>query len=125
MSSWKGKTRGGVLGYKIFVWTLKYLGLSFAYFLLLFVVTYFIFPSSKAFRSIYYYFHKVQGYGVFRSLTSIYRNYYYFGQVLLDKIAMLAGLENKFTFDFEGEEYLRDCRKPAEPAGKECQHHPV
>jgi predicted LPLAT superfamily acyltransferase len=111
MSSWKGKTRGGVLGYKIFVWTLKYLGLSFAYFLLLFVVTYFIFSSSKAFRSIYHYFHKIQGYGFFRALTSIYRNYYLFGQVLLDKIAMLAGLQNKFTFDFEGEEYLRQMDK--------------
>ena len=107
MSSWKGKTRGGVLGYKIFVWTLKHFGLSFAYFLLLFVVTYFIFASRSAFRAIYRYFRGIHGYGVFRSVVSIYRNYYYFGQVLLDKIALLAGLQSRFTFDFEGEEYLR------------------
>jgi len=111
MSSWKGKTRGGVLGYKIFVWTLKYFGLPFAYFLLLFVVTYFIFSSGKAFRAVYYYFRKVLGYGVFRSLISIYRNYYYFGQVLVDKIALLSGIECRFTFDFEGEEYLRQMDK--------------
>jgi predicted LPLAT superfamily acyltransferase len=107
MSSWKGKTRGGVLGYKIFVWILRHTGLSFAYFILLFVVTYFIFSSGKAFKSIYFYFRKVLGYNVFRSCTSIYINYYYFGQVLLDKIALLAGLQKRFTFDFEGEEYLR------------------
>jgi predicted LPLAT superfamily acyltransferase len=38
-------------------------------------------------------------------------NYYYFGQVILDKISLLTGLENKFTFDFEGEEYLRQMDK--------------
>lgn len=107
MPSWKGQTRGGVLGYKIFVWTLKHLGISFAYFLLYFVVTYFIFASGKAFGSLYRYFRHIQGYNRIRSLFSIYRNYYIFGQVLLDKTAMLAGFQSKFTFDFEGEEYLR------------------
>lgn len=111
MSSWKGQTRGGVLGYKIFVWTLKFIGISFAYFLLYFVVTYFIFTSGKAFGSLYRYFHKIQKYSRFRSLISIYRNYYIFGQVLLDKLAMLAGFQSKFTFDFEGEEYLRQMDK--------------
>ena len=111
MSSWKGKTRGGILGYKIFVWALKYFGLSFAYFLLLFVVTYFIFSSRKAFHSIYFYFHSVLNYSIFRSLKNVYLNYYYFGQVILDKIALLTGLQNTFTFDFEGEEYLRQMDK--------------
>ena len=107
MSSWKGKTRGGVLGYKIFVWTLRYLGISFAYFLLYFVVTWFIFTSGKAFRSVYNYFRVMLRYSAGKSLISIYRNYYLFGQILLDKIAMMAGFQAKFTFDFEGEEYLR------------------
>jgi predicted LPLAT superfamily acyltransferase len=111
MPSWKGQTRGGVLGYKIFVWTLKTLGLSFAYFLLHFVVSYFIFTSGKAFGSLYRYFHDIRKYNPFRSLISIYRNYYIFGQVLLDKIALLAGFQHKFTFDFEGEEYLRQMDK--------------
>jgi len=47
------------------------------------------------------------GYGIFLSFFSVYRNYYLFGQVLLDKIAMLAGFQSKFSFDFEGEQYLR------------------
>ena len=107
MPSWKGKTRGGVLGYKIFVWTLKYFGISFAYFLLYFVVAYFFVSSGKAFRFIYQYFRKGMHFGATKSFISIYRNYYYFGQILVDKIAMLAGFQNRFTFDFEGEEYLR------------------
>jgi predicted LPLAT superfamily acyltransferase len=107
MSSWKGKTRGGVLGYKIFVWTLKHFGLPFAYFLLYFVVAYFILASGKAFGHNYRFFRNRIKYGKMRSLISIYRNYYIFGQVILDKIAMLAGFQYKFSFDFEGEEYLR------------------
>jgi len=107
MSSWEGKTRGGVLGYKIFVWTLKYTGISFAYFLLCFVVAYFVLASGKAFRPIYDYFRKMLKYSAGRSFISIYRNYYLFGQVLIDKIAMLSGFQAKFSFDFEGEEYLR------------------
>jgi predicted LPLAT superfamily acyltransferase len=107
MSSWEGKTRGGVLGYKIFVWTLKHLGLKFAYFLLSFVVVYFVFASGKAFRAIYNFYRQMMKYSRSRALISIYRNYYMFGQILLDKIAMLAGFRQKFTFDFEGEEHLR------------------
>ncbi len=107
MSSWEGKTRGGVLGYSIFVWTLKHLGLRFAYFLLSFVVIYFVAASGKAFRAIFNFYHQVMKYNRFRAFISIYRNYYMFGQILLDKIAMLAGFQQKFTFDFEGEEYLR------------------
>jgi predicted LPLAT superfamily acyltransferase len=107
MSSWEGKTRGGVLGYKIFVWTLKHLGLHFAYFLLSFVVIYFVAASGKAFMAIFHFYHKVMRYNRAKAFISIYRNYYMFGQILLDKIAMLAGFQQKFTFDFEGEEFLR------------------
>ena len=111
MESWEGKTRGGVLGYKIFVWTLRNFGISFAYFLLVFVVSYFIFTSGKAFRAVYRYFHERMNYGKLKSLISIYRNYYVFGQILVDKLALLAGFQHKFTFDFEGEEYLRQMDK--------------
>jgi predicted LPLAT superfamily acyltransferase len=107
MQSWQGKTRGGVLGYKIFVWTLKHLGLPFAYFLLYFVVSYYMFASRKAFRSIFNFYHTYLKFPFCRSLISVYRNYYNFGQVLIDKVAILAGFQSNFTFDFEGEEYLR------------------
>lgn len=107
MSSWEGKTRGGVLGYKIFVWTLKHLGLRFAYFLLSFVVVYFVATSGKAFTAIFHFYRQVMKYNRVKAFFSIYMNYYMFGQILLDKIAMLSGFQQKFTFDFEGEEHLR------------------
>ncbi|MEI7982562.1 MAG: lipid A biosynthesis acyltransferase, partial [Bacteroidota bacterium] len=66
-----------------------------------------IFASRKAFLSIFRFFHSILKFNFWKSLISIYINYYNFGQVLIDKIAMLAGFQSNFTFDFEGEEYLR------------------
>lgn len=87
---------------------LKYSGLSAAYFFLRFVVLYFIFFSPKAFKAIYNYFHKTLKQNTFLSLINIFRNYYVFGQILIDKVAVSSGFKNKFTFNFDGEEFLRD-----------------
>jgi len=111
MSSWKGKTRGGMLGYRIFILTIQYLGISFAYFILYFVVFYFTLSTPKAVKTTFHFQHRMLNKNIFISLLNIYRNFYWFGQVLLDKIAMLAGFQAKFTFDFEGEEYLRQMDK--------------
>ena len=111
MAEWEGKTRGGVLGYKIFVWALKNLGISAAYLILYPVVSYYILTAPAADRHIYRFYRRHLKFGRFRSVTGIFRNYYKFGQVLLDKIAMLAGFHQQFTFDFEGEEYLREMDK--------------
>jgi predicted LPLAT superfamily acyltransferase len=107
MKSWSGKTRGGILGYKIFVFLLSTFGLASAYLLLRFVSLYFVFFAPKAYRSIFSYFRNVHGYGVVKSFFKTYLNFYVFGQVLVDKVALLAGLTDKLTFDFEGEEFIR------------------
>lgn len=106
MSAWEGKTRGGKLGYQIFIWTLKNLGLGFAYFLLRFVAFYFLFATWEATRNLFVFYHRMLNYGSIRSCLMIYGNYNFFGQVLLDKVAMMAGLHSKFTFSFEGNEYI-------------------
>jgi predicted LPLAT superfamily acyltransferase len=38
----------------------------------------------------------------------VFKNNYKLGQVLIDKVALLAGFSNKFTFNFDGEEYIRE-----------------
>jgi predicted LPLAT superfamily acyltransferase len=106
MDSWEGKSRGSVLGYRIFVWSLTHLGLDFAYFLLVFVSTYFVFASGKAFKSMYYFFHDRLLQSPVKSFISIYRNYYLMGQGLIDKTAILAGLREKFKFILEGKDNL-------------------
>lgn len=107
MAGWKGKTRGGLTGYKIFIAVLKYLGLPFAYFLLYFVALYFFIFSPESFRNTFYFYSKRLGFGPLKSIFSVYRNYYLFGQVILDKTASMGGFSSKFSFDFEGEDHLR------------------
>jgi predicted LPLAT superfamily acyltransferase len=108
VASWKGQSRGNLLGYKIFVTLLKNFGLKPAYFLLRFVALYFFLFSPASFRHIYQVYRSRLKFGLLRSVIFVYRNYFVFGQVLLDKTATLAGFRSKFTFDFDGEQYLRE-----------------
>jgi len=104
MVSWDGKSKGGTLGYKIFIEILKYTHIRIAYFLLYFVTFWFFIFSEK--KGIRFYFKTIHNYSQLKTLISIYRNFYVFGQTLIDKTAILGGLSEKFTFDFEGEHYL-------------------
>ena len=106
MPQWEGKSRGNKLGYRIVFFVCKTWGVSAAYFLLRFVACYFFLFSWSSSRHIYRYFRLRQGYSRLKSVVNLYQNYYVFAQTLLDKVIVMAGIENKFTFDFEGEENL-------------------
>ncbi len=110
MASWEGKSRGSVIGYRIFVWSIMHLGLNFAYFLLIFVSAYFVFASKEAFGSMFYFFHIRLKQSRFKSIISIFRNYYLLGQGLIDKTAVHTGLMDKFNFILEGKENLLQMR---------------
>jgi predicted LPLAT superfamily acyltransferase len=105
-NQWKGKSRGSVLGYRIFVFCIKRLGLGSAYFILYFVALYFCFFAPSSTKSSFYYFHKRLKYGTLKSIVSIYKSYYVFGQTILDKVAISSGLRNRFSYNFDGIEYL-------------------
>jgi len=111
MSTWRGKARGGLLGHKIFVFILKKLGLSVAYFALKFVAMYFLFFSPKSYKAMRYYFRERLGYGWLKSIISIYKNFYVFGQVLIDKVALMSGKEDSFGQNHFGGRYLDDMVK--------------
>jgi predicted LPLAT superfamily acyltransferase len=108
MTTWKGQTRGGVAGYRFFIFILKYLGIRFTYFFLNFVVLYFVLFSAKSRKPIYLYFNTILGYKKLKSLRYVFKNNYKLGQVLIDKVALLAGYSDHFTFDFEGEKNIRE-----------------
>jgi len=104
---WSGKSKGGVLGYKIFIYCLKLLGLSPAYLLLRFVAFhYFLFSDSS--KNLQNFFHKRIGWSKLKSFFYTYSNYYVFGQTIIDKFAMMANIKTPFTFSFDGEEHLRE-----------------
>lgn len=107
MSSWKGKSRGTPFGYRIFVWVIRTFGVGSAYFLLRFVTVYFFLTSFKASRALYHLYHRKLGYSRTRAVFKIYRNYFLLGQTLIDKVVVMSGIDNPFSFDFDGEEHLR------------------
>ncbi|MBX7182357.1 MAG: lipid A biosynthesis acyltransferase [Bacteroidia bacterium] len=106
MAEWQGKTRGGLLGYQIFVWLLKRFGLNAAYLLLYFVAFYFIPFAPKATKALFQFYRTRLGYGLFATCISIYRNYYAFGQSLIDRVAIKSGISKKFSYYHDGDENL-------------------
>lgn len=111
MPRWQGKSKGTPLGYRIFVFVIRTFGLTPAYLLLRFVAFYYLLFSWSSSTHIYRYFRHFHRYGPLKSYFSIYRNYFIFGQTLLDKIVVMAGIDNKFTYEFDGEDNLRDIVK--------------
>jgi predicted LPLAT superfamily acyltransferase len=106
MPAWQGKSKGTTFGYRIFVSVLKNFGVGSAYFLLRFVALYFWLFSYKSSKPLFQYFHQKIGYGRMKSLAMLYKNYYCFGQTLIDKVVVMAGIRNNFTYHFDGEENL-------------------
>jgi predicted LPLAT superfamily acyltransferase len=102
MAKWEGRSKGTVTGHKIFVFILNHLGLKPAYLVLRIVALYYFLFSFRSNKYIFYYFHEVLKFSRLRSRMKIYRNYFIFGQTLLDKVALLSGVKTKFTIDHEG-----------------------
>jgi len=110
-TQWKGKSRGTVFGYKIFVFFMKTFGLGSTYFILYFVALYFCFFAPTSTKASYYYFRSRQKQPVLKSILSIYRSYYVFGQTILDKVGISSGLRDKFTYNFDGIQLINEVLK--------------
>ncbi|WP_264564783.1 lipid A biosynthesis acyltransferase [Flavobacterium sp. N3904] len=108
MSQWDGKSKGTVFGYQIFVFLIKKAGIKSAYLLLYFVASYYFLFLKKSNQSIFYYFNKRQGYSYLKAKCYVFKSYLTFGQTIIDKIAIAAGMRNRFTYEFDGAEILKE-----------------
>ncbi|AYN69321.1 lipid A biosynthesis acyltransferase [Euzebyella marina] len=111
MAEWEGQSRGNLLGYKIFIFLLRKLGIGVAYFVLRFVAFYYFLFSFKSSKCIYQYFHKRLGYSPVKSILNIYSSYYTLGRILIDRVAISTGLREKFTYTHDGIKYIDDLLK--------------
>lgn len=107
MSKWDGKSKGTLLGYKIFVFCIRKLGIKAAYIVLYFVASYYFLFLKKSNQAIFYYFNKRLKYSYFKSKIHVFKSYFAFGQTIIDKIGINAGLRNKFTYEFDGIHILK------------------
>ncbi|SEL69227.1 LpxL/LpxP family acyltransferase [Parapedobacter koreensis] len=111
MAEWEGKSKGTVSGYKIFIFLIKHAGINVAYLLLVFVSLYYFLFSRRQTSAIYRYFRNHRRHGFLISLINTYRNYFVFGQTIIDKVAITAGLAHRYTYEFDGIEHIRQLAK--------------
>lgn len=107
MTQWQGKSKGTLLGYRIFVFCINKLGIRTAYSVLLFVAFYYLITAWKSNHSLYYYLHNRHGFSVLKTVMMMYMSYFRFGQVLIDKTAISLGLRDRFTYEFDGIDVLK------------------
>jgi len=105
-TEWEGKSRGTLLGYKIYIFFLQNFGISSAYFILHLVIFYYILFSPRSNRDTYTYFRKRHCDSKWKSAVNVYKSYYTFGQTLTDKVAISTGLREKFTYTHDGIEHI-------------------
>lgn len=108
MSKWDGKSRGTLLGYKIFVFCIKKLGIKASYFVLYFVASYYFLFLKKSNQAIGYYFKNRLGYSNFITKIAVFKSYFTFGQTIIDKTAISVGLRHRFTYEFDGIDVLKN-----------------
>lgn len=106
MAQWEGKSKGTVLGYKIFVFFIKKAGVRAAYFILYFVALYYFLFLKRSNRAIFYYFHKRLGYSWLKAKRMVYKSYFTFGKTIIDKVSISSGMRGSFTYEFDGVDLL-------------------
>lgn len=116
MPSWEGRSRGTTLGYRIFVWLLRYGGLKAAYGLLYFVTLYYRLFVKSATRPLRYLYMQRMGYSKAEAGKLIKKNLLIFGQTIIDKIVVLSGIKSPLSFTNTGFHNIQDVVK----AGKGC-----
>lgn len=105
---WQGKSKGNTLGYRIFIAILQFAGIQPAYFLLRFVAFYYFLFSWSSSKHIKSFLSKRLGYNWWQTTKGLYRNYYVFGQSLIDKIVVMSNQKVPYTFEFDGEHRLEE-----------------
>jgi len=111
MSKWSGRTKGFVLGYQIFIFLIKKLGVPVAYFLLYFVVPVYYIFLQKSRKNLSATFKNIPQLNSSNLQIIIYRNFHNLGKILIDNFAILTKWSDNYSYTQEGEEYLIDLIK--------------
>lgn len=106
MAEWEGKSKGTPLGYKIFIFLIKNVGLRSAYLLLYPVVAWYYFFSNDTNKAIKEYFTRLKTHFPQAPETSRFKTYFNMGQVLIDKTAIISGASSKFDVLRDGGQNL-------------------
>lgn len=106
MSKWDGKSRGTVLGYKIFLFFIRTFGIGSAYFILRIVSFYYFLFVGKSKQHILDFYMQALGISRIQAQALLRKSFYVFGQTLIDRTAFLMGRDKEYTLTMNGEEHL-------------------
>ncbi|TLF45349.1 LpxL/LpxP family acyltransferase [Maribacter aurantiacus] len=110
-TEWEGKSKGTVLGYKLYIFFLNTFGIGTAYFILRFVVLYYFLFSYSSSKSIFYYFNGRLKYTGLKSIAAIYKSYYMLGKVLTDRVAISTKFRDRYQYTHDGMEHIDELLK--------------
>lgn len=99
---WQGTTDGTPWMQRALVMMYRYLPLRVLYAVMALVVPFYMIFNRVGYKAQRDFFRQRMGYGRWRTLWSIYRNHFLFGQVVLDRFAAFAG--KRFRFVVDGQE---------------------
>lgn len=104
---WDGKTKGSLWGYRFFVFCIRTFGLNFSYLFSYFVSIYYVLFSRDQRNGLMKFYKVAFGYNKSKARRSTFRNFYLFGQTLIDRVALRTKRNKKFTYTFNNETVLR------------------
>jgi predicted LPLAT superfamily acyltransferase len=110
MSRWDGKTKGSLIGYKIFLFLIKTFGVTLAYLVLHLVACYYFIFSRQNRNLLINFYRGGLKYTRKEALRLSRKNFYKFGQTLIDRCAFLVNKGDQYTYTFEHESYLIDMK---------------
>lgn len=107
MSSWDGKSKGTVIGYRIVIFCLRSLGLKSTYALVRIISRYYYYFSAAPKRQLMDFYHRRLGYPVREAKALVRLNFYRLAQSLLDRVALTIGEGNRLQFISEQRELMK------------------
>ena len=99
--NWSGKTQGGRFGQKAIYYYFKYGSLRVIYGLLFFIIPFYMLFSRKGYRASAWYAQHILHIKKWKTPFFVFRNFYAFGTVFLDRFALFGNPKRKFRFTVE------------------------
>ena len=99
--SWSGKTQGGTFGQKAIYYYFRYGSLRVIYGLLFFIIPFYMIFSRKGYRASAWYAQNCLRLKSWKIPFFVFRNFYSFGKIFLDRFALFGNDKRKFRFTIE------------------------
>ena len=116
MNKWSGRTKGFVLGYQIFIFLIKNIGVRTSYFFLHFVVPFYFIFLSNARKNLSLTYKQIIKPNPLNLFVLIYSNFLNLGKNLIDSVAVLTPHKSKYFYTGKGAKYLVELFNNSQPA---------